>query len=830
MWVLKIIKYCVPSWLLNKTMKSLKIAVLSGLLLLPVFLKAQVVFEREVKVTDIALHFDGVRVNSEDAPNSSTAYDYKFGPQISAHGDCIATYKEYVFMTWYKGGKDNRHMMLTRYNTETGTQKTIEFPHQHTGWRNIWYIGESHNTIGVGVSPIDGTVHLLFDMHAYSRTRPTDGSLANDYFRYSYSKKNVADVSDEDFTIDQFVKDSDGDYTHLSLNGAENHGTFSEFTYPKFFTNNQGDLFFSMRKGSSSNGGYHFAKYDANTSSWSSFIKFADKNASSHGQNYNWGMYGRVQYAGGKIRIGFQRRSNNKNDKYLYQNGFYYAYSDDQSGQTNWKNVDGEPFSTPLRDADKILVYEPGNLVETTQKDQVYMVGGFDWTVTDRGDVHIIGRVKDNENNITKNVHAYKKSGDTDFTTSTDFTGGERLYTSGDNIYMIGLNSAGRIFIEKSEGGTNNFTKVYEATSGKRFRHGRAHISEGKLYYYMMEQASGDQRPLYLQIIDLGIVQDPFRVSLTSPFDGETYDLDEVIEISADAVNENGSISKVQFFVDGQLYDEDSISPYTVDWSSSVEGVHTIQAVAFNDNDETVSSIEKTIQIEGVNHLDLTGGIYRLRNVATGEFLTSNGSEVIGSESGEGQDKQWQFVKSGMYYNIESETDRGILRASGGANSTPYAIINTGKAAPATDVDKVWTIHYFEFDKTYRFEAKESGRFLYHQTDGEFYNLPVNDSDARSKWQAISISESLSISKEEFQLASIKIYPNPSDDKFIIAFNGFSNAKVRISDILGKVIYKTITSKESIELSKADGFSSGLYIIQVSDENGQLINKKLMIK
>ena len=202
-------------------------------------LLAQVTFERQVKITDIALHFDGVKV-TEGAANSSTGYDYAFGPQISAHGDCVATYKHYVFMTWYKGGKNTRNMMLTRYNTITGSMATIEFPHRHTGFRNIWWIGESHNTIGIGVSPKDGTIHLLFDMHAYSQTRPSDGSLANDYFRYSYSEKNVADVSDAEFTLDKFVEESSGDYTHLSLNGVVNYNAFSEFTYPKFFLNNEG--------------------------------------------------------------------------------------------------------------------------------------------------------------------------------------------------------------------------------------------------------------------------------------------------------------------------------------------------------------------------------------------------------------------------------------------------------------------------------------------------------------------------------------------------------------------------------------------------------------
>jgi len=58
--------------------------------------------------------------------------------------------------------------MLTRYNTVTGTMATIEFPHTHTGFQNKWWLGESHNTIAVGISPLNGTIHLLYDMHAYS--------------------------------------------------------------------------------------------------------------------------------------------------------------------------------------------------------------------------------------------------------------------------------------------------------------------------------------------------------------------------------------------------------------------------------------------------------------------------------------------------------------------------------------------------------------------------------------------------------------------------------------------------------------------------------------
>ncbi|SEQ78506.1 Por secretion system C-terminal sorting domain-containing protein [Hyunsoonleella jejuensis] len=479
-------------------------------------MSAQVILENEIKITDFGLHFNGSKVAS-GASNTgdNAAYDYFFGRNISAHGDCIKTYGDYVFMTWYRGPKADRHVMLTRYNTKTGTMATIEFPHRHTGYQNRYWIGESHNTIAVGVSPLDGTIHLLYDMHAYSASRPSDGSLANDYFRYSYSLKNAASLPDADFTLDKFVQNGTGGYKHLRMPGTAANSEFLSLTYPRFFQNDGGDLFMLMREGGNNNGMYKFIKYDASTGDWGNFIDFNRLNAKSQpGIDYNWGLYGDMKYVNGKLRIGFQRRSANNEDKYQYQNGVYYAYSDDQSGATGWKNHKGEEFSVPLWDADVIKVMEPGDYVQTTQKDKVYIVSGFDWTVTANEDVHIISQVRDLENNVTKRLHTYKPSGAADFITSEDFPGGAALYTSGNDVFIIGLTSSKRIFIEKAEGGTNNFTRVYEATSGRTFDHGVVHIDNGKVYYYLMENKSGSAQPLYLQIIDLGIVpQDPLAAN-----------------------------------------------------------------------------------------------------------------------------------------------------------------------------------------------------------------------------------------------------------------------------------------------------------------------------
>ena len=798
--------------------------------LLPIGVVAQVKLQKEILITENALYFDGKLTSTENVPNAATGYDYAFGRDISATGDCISTYKQFVFLTWYKGGKENRQMMLTRLNLETGAKKTIEFPHRHTGFRNVWWVGESHNYISVAVSPLDGTIHLLYDMHAYASFRPENGSLKDHYFRYSYSKKYAAEVSDEDFTIDQFIKDTDGDFKHLSLNGEISHDKFAEFTYPQFFTNDRGDIFFSMRKGSSPNGGYHFARYDAGKSKWSEFIKFADKDASRHPkQDFNWGMYGRFKYLNGKIRIGFQRRLSNTDDKYLYQNGFYYAYSDDQTGQTNWKNYKGEGFTTPLQYSDQILVYEPGELVTTTQKDKVNMVAGFDWTVTHRGDVHIIGKVKDEENGITKFVHTYKTESNKDFTTTTDFSGGEQLYTSGNQVFNIGINSSFNVVIESTEGGTNNFKEVYHSKNGRRFRQGTPYVSNGKLYYYLTELSTtrGDQQHLYLQIIDLGIQKEPFRVALTSPFNDETFDLGKSIKIRADAIDENGSISKVKFLLNDSSLGEDTIAPYSIDWAASVAGSYTIKAVAFNIKNDTVISPEIKVNFRMFDPNDLTGAIYRIKNFATGKYMHSVGSDVVQSDNGLNVatgDKEWEIVKSGTYYNITSKRpDRGVLRASG---SPLGKIINTSFPAPNTDSDKLWVVIYNKTDNTYRFKAVSGERYLTHSVNGLIeYNSVLDD---RSKW----IVESGIVTSIDNQIYpySISVFPNPTDDRFIIAFKGFKNAHIRVIDMLGKIYYERQTDEEIVELSKSDGFCPGLYIIQVVDDNGSKPNKKILIK
>lgn len=471
--------------------------------------------DHEIKIADKALFFDGKRIDAvrtalQTKNDPEGQYDYKFGPALVPHGDAIKTYKHYVFMTWYEGGKNNRHMMLSRLNLKTGGLRHIKFPHQHTGFIGRWWIGETHNTIAVGISPKDETIHLVFDLHAYRRDSDTGGydNFEKDYFRYAYSLDGAAAVSDEDFNLDLFVKDvsahSEGpdDYNHLSMSGEEDHAAFSQLTYPKFFQNDQGDLFLYIRQGGSKNGKGVFNAY-REQGKWSGFKSINKLKVTDDGEAFNWSNYGKMKFANGKLGFAFQRRLNNQDDRYLYQNGIYFLYTDDPTGQSQWKTYQDKLIDLPLIDATPALVAEPGDWVSTQEKNSVVITGGFDWTITEDDDVHIISRVKDTANNKTVNLHYYKPAGDAEFIASDDFVGAGRLYTSGGNIYTIGLEN-GQPYVEKAEGGTNKFTRIYHGTrQAATYTKGIVYIADGKLYYYLLAEGQGDKRTTYLQVIDL---------------------------------------------------------------------------------------------------------------------------------------------------------------------------------------------------------------------------------------------------------------------------------------------------------------------------------------
>ncbi len=103
-----------------------------------------------------------------------------------------------------------------------------------------------------------------------------------------------------------------------------------------------------------------------------------------------------------------------------------------------------------------------------------------------------------------------------------------------------------------------------------------------------------------------GIVTDSFTISkqdgpptvnITNPMDNDFYPTPEAITITADATD-NGSVSKVEFFIDNGLLGTDYSTPYSFSWTPPGDGNYQIKATA-TDNDNNTSSSIVDIQVGG---------------------------------------------------------------------------------------------------------------------------------------------------------------------------------------------------------------------------------------
>ena len=225
----------------------------------------------------------------------------------------------------------------------------------------------------------------------------------------------------------------------------------------------------------------------------------------------------------------------------------------------------------------------------------------------------------------------------------------------------------------------------------------------------------------------------------------------------------------------------------------------------------------------------ITNGYYRLKNVATGRYLQSSGSEVRTSTSASGNSKQWRFVKSGNYYNIDSKP-RGVLRAKGSS-----ALVSTSLAPPNTANDKRWTVIQLN-DGTYRFKSKSSNKYIYNSTEND--NLVATHStstNTRSKWRLEFVSTAKNVLDKNNEIKGVQgavIHPNPTTGaSFNILLPEHSGkTHVVISDMLGKRVYETTTDERDVDIQDAGFAKSGLYLVKLTSAHLGVYTQKLIVR
>ncbi len=117
------------------------------------------------------------------------------------------------------------------------------------------------------------------------------------------------------------------------------------------------------------------------------------------------------------------------------------------------------------------------------------------------------------------------------------------------------------------------------------------------------------------------------QVTVTSPTNGQSFVQGNVVTITADASDTNGTISNVEFYVDGSMIGQDSSAPYTANWTATL-GSHNITAKATDNASQSTTSSAVSINVTSD-----TGG------------CDTSGFKVVGYMP------SWQGSASGIQYD-----------------------------------------------------------------------------------------------------------------------------------------------------------------------------------
>jgi Big-like domain-containing protein/lamin tail-like protein/CotH protein len=93
----------------------------------------------------------------------------------------------------------------------------------------------------------------------------------------------------------------------------------------------------------------------------------------------------------------------------------------------------------------------------------------------------------------------------------------------------------------------------------------------------------------------------PPTANLTSPANGATFTLPATVTIGATAGDSDGSVTKVEFYDGAIKLGEDSINPYSFDWSDPPPGTHSLSVRAYDNSGATTDSTGVDITVNSGN-------------------------------------------------------------------------------------------------------------------------------------------------------------------------------------------------------------------------------------
>ncbi|MFF4836878.1 BNR repeat-containing protein [Streptomyces sp. NPDC001315] len=258
----------------------------------------------------------------------------------------LLTYKGYQYAAWYAS---TRNAVVARRALGATNWSTVTLSHQLKS-------DDSHNVISMGVSKVDGRLHLDMDSHS-------------DGFFYVKSAAGLLDnPASTPWTASAFGA------VQTTLDGLT---LTSQFTYPQFVATPEGKLQLSYRVGISGNGRNALAEYDGST--WTALGEWTSSTGtytSEHGSSTARNMYlhGIDYDVNGRLHAFFTWREQNGavmcSSGGITNHDTGYVYSTDR-GRT-WRTDAGTVVAT-TGGSDKVTVTDSGLVVDPLDPDHSLM-------------------------------------------------------------------------------------------------------------------------------------------------------------------------------------------------------------------------------------------------------------------------------------------------------------------------------------------------------------------------------------------------------------------------------------------------------------------------
>lgn len=313
--------------------------------------------------------------------------------------DILVSLNGWQYTAWYDTVGDVQSVLIARRSvlgTKTGPWERVATDSKLVnGDEPSWDV---HNTISLGVSPHDGTLHLSWDHHGNT-------------LRYRRSVPGVATTETGRWGPDMFLPEQD------SLGGGR--GRLGGVTYPQFIHGPGDSLWFGYRTGGSTGGRNWLARYRPETQDYEEPIlvtdsggtytglsqkqegRFTSTSRNAYGNGFDFGPDGSLHHT-----WTFRESGDDAN------HDLCYAYSTDQ-GRT-WR-VNDRSLAADTSKGQALDVETPGIVVVPLDGRQS-LINQQAQTVDDQGRVHVVAYHRRDEKG-----YEWRRGDSTFFSTDTAY-------------------------------------------------------------------------------------------------------------------------------------------------------------------------------------------------------------------------------------------------------------------------------------------------------------------------------------------------------------------------------------------------------------------------